>query len=1329
MSSTDVKFLDLELTREKNYWLDRLSGDWPVAAVPLDFRRPDAFVERGASARLSVPPELDERLRRLCGENDSLTFTVLAAALFACLNKYTGLEEIVVGTAIHEKHAAVAALNKVLALRATLRAGETPRQLLEEVRRAAAEAYAHQKYPFDRLLEALEVERPGNRAPLFSTVITYDRVNNPANVSHLRHDLTLAFSRRGGALSGSVEYSPALFKPKTVELFGAHYLLTLAALMERPDEPLADLELLSDEGRREALYGFNDTARPYPKEKPVQRLFEEQAARTPEAVAVAAPGRELTYRELDARANQLARRLRALGVGRGSRVAICLEHSPETLVCILGVLKAGASYLPFDTGHPQARLDFMLEDAGAAVLLTEDAVAGRFRGGRAEVVSLDADRDAISSESSEALDGGADPDDEAYLIYTSGSTGNPKGVRVPHTSLVNYVWWAQSAYVRGDRLDFPLYSSLAFDLTVTSIFTPLVTGNRVHVYGGDRRESVIQRILADGRVGVLKLTPSPLSLIKGSDNSGSSVRRLVIGGEPLETALARAVHESFGRRVEIFNEYGPTEATVGCMIHRFDPEADTRAYVPIGRPAANARIYLLDAALRPVPESVAGELFIGGEVVAAGYHAREELTAEKFVEDPFVEGGRMYRTGDLARRLPGGALDFLGRADEQVKFHGHRVELNELRAALNRHPQIRDSVVVVVRDRNGHDAMVAYYVSRMELEAGELRAFLSRSMIEEVVPNVFVHIRKLPLTLNGKVNRRALPTLEEARQRLPRAYEPPHTAEERLLADIWAQVLCLDRVGIHENFFSLGGDSILSIRIIAKARQVGLGLTPKQLFQHQTVAELAAAAGKVEGTSAEQGPVTGPVPLTPVQRWFFEQAQPDPHHFNQSMLLEARREIEPALLARAVEHLLRHHDALRLSFRREESGWRQFNEDWSEADTHTTIDLSNLPEAERLPALGRAAAELQSSLNLSEGRLVRAALFKLGGGEPDRVLIVIHHLAVDGVSWRVLLEDLEAACEQLSRGEAVNLPPKTASFKQWAERLAEYARSEGLKGELSVWEEAAAGGGRLPVDHPGGENSAASAETVTAALDEEETRALLQEASAAYQTQINDLLLTALVQVLAPWAGSPSLTVDLEGHGRESVFEDLDVSRTVGWFTSIFPVTLRLEAGDDAGETLKSVKETLRRVPGRGLGYGLLRYMGDGGASARLASLPRAEITFNYLGRFDEAPSARPLFAPGRETAGPNRSPRAARTHALDVSASVAGGRLRVFWTYSRNLHERATVERLARAYVGALRDLVAHCLSPGVGGYTPSDFPEAGLSQQELDALLAEVGDSVPQE
>jgi non-ribosomal peptide synthase protein (TIGR01720 family) len=607
-----------------------------------------------------------------------------------------------------------------------------------------------------------------------------------------------------------------------------------------------------------------------------------------------------------------------------------------------------------------------------------------------------------------------------------------------------------------------------------------------------------------------------------------------------------------------------------------------------------------------------------------------------------------------------------------------------------------------------------------------LHHFLKQQLPEYMVPSVLVLLEALPLTPNGKIDRRALPAPDMARPEWSGALVSPRTPVEEQLAGIWADVLGLPQVGIHDNFFEVGGDSILSIQIIARANQAGLKLTPKQLFQHQTIAELAEVAGTGEANQAEQGLVTGEVLLTPIQRWFFEQELPQPHHWNQAMLLEVPPTLDMALLSQLVQQLLIHHDALRLRFVFSESGWQQVNALPDQVVPCTRVDLSALPEAEQRPALEAAAAELQASLNLSEGPLVRVALFDLGPNQPSRLLFVIHHLVVDGVSWRILLEDLQTGYQQLSHGEAMKLPPKTTSFQGWAQRLSEYAQSTVLEQELHYWlAQSRFWVAPLPMDYPQGKdaNTVASARNVAVSLSSLETRALLQEVPQAYNTQINDVLLTALAQVFAQWLGTRYVLVDIEGHGREEILPGVDLSRTVGWFTTLFPVLLELRQTDPPGSVLKSVKELLRRIPNRGIGYGLLRYIkGDAEIIEKLRSLPQAELSFNYLGQFDQVLSPDSMFQIAKESSGPEHSHLGSRHHLLEVNALVTGGQLQVDWTYSSNLHQPATIESLAQGFLTALRSLIAHCQSPEAGGYTPSDFPLTQISQDALDTAFTSI-------
>jgi len=657
-----------------------------------------------------------------------------------------------------------------------------------------------------------------------------------------------------------------------------------------------------------------------------------------------------------------------------------------------------------------------------------------------------------------------------------------------------------------------------------------------------------------------------------------------------------------------------------------------------------------------------------------------------------------------------------------VKIRGFRVELGEIEAGIARHPAIREVVVTAREDAPGDRRLVAYLVAENPPAdlIDKLRTLLRAAMPEYMVPAHFVVLAALPLTENGKVDRKALPAPAVSRGSIARPYVAPRTPVEKALAQIWSTVLGIDEVGIHEHFFELGGDSILSIQVISRCRQVGLHLKPKDLFDRPTIAQLAEACAPVLAEAgAPDELLTGTVPLTPIERWFLEQDIAERDHWNQAFLFELSADVDLAVLEQALHHVIRHHDTLRLRLRPDGTNWVQ------EYGSHTPpqiahVDLSGDIAAQRAPAIEKHAAKVQASLNLADGPLLRAVHFSFGPGECGRLLLVIHHIAVDGVSWRLIREDLEAAYFSLLTGKQPALPAKTVSYQVWANRLAGLARSPVVLASLSYWLTEAS----KPITALLGEgvacgNAEGMACSIKTRLTSEETQALLQRAAPIYHTQINDVLLAALGRALQRWTGGEAFRIDLEGHGRDDLVGDLDVSRTVGWFTALYPVRLELRAGLDEGQALKSVKEQLRQVPDRGMSYGLLRYGSDDPRTrAALSQVPRSALLFNYLGQFDQVVAGSHLFEFAAESTGPWHSPKSCRTHALEVLCLVRAGRLEIEWIYHPEMHGRDEIERVAHDFLAALRSTLVHCLSAGAGGFTPSDFPLALLSQEDVDRL-----------
>jgi amino acid adenylation domain-containing protein/non-ribosomal peptide synthase protein (TIGR01720 family) len=1321
------------------YWKEQLAGPLTALELPTDNPRPPVSSFRGDKEWLSFPLDLTTRLKELSQRRGMTLFMTLLAAFSTLLHRYTGQKDVVVGTPVanrnrKETEGLIGCFVNTLILRTDFSGDPSFEELLQRVRKAALGAYANQDLPFEKLVEELQPERDLSRNPLCDLFFVFQNTPMPSlqlaglklasmqvDNATAKLDLTLSLSEEPDGLTGYLEYSTELFHAATIRRMAGHLNVLLEGLTANPQQPVSALPLLTTTERR-LLIEWNDTERHDVQERCLHHLFESQVELSPHATALVFDDRQITYRELNGKANQLAHHLRGLGVGPETIVAICLERSIEMVVGLLGILKAGGAYLPLDPTYPEERLAFMLSDANAAVVLTQASFAQALPTLETASVCLDADWPHIAQHSEQNPVTSVDSRNLAYVIYTSGSSGEPKGVQVQHGSVVNLSKWHQRAYSINPKDRATQVARLVFDASVWELWPYLTAGASIYLAPEWTLASPAGLVqwLVRNRI-TISFLPTPLAhvVLQETWPPLTALRAMLTGGDVLQRQPEASLP------FKLMNNYGPTESTVVATWGEVETD-ETRPEPPIGRPIDNTQVYILDWKLSTVPIGVTGEIYLGGAGLARGYLNRADLTAERFIPDPFSDrpGARLYKTGDLTRYLADGRIEFRGRVDEQVKIRGYRIELAEVEAALGRHPAVKEAVVIAWQDGAVEKRLIGYVVfkdSRAET-ASALRSFLKGKLPDYMIPVLFVSLDELPLTPNGKINRRSLPAPDHERPGLKTEFVAARTPAEKALAEIWCQVLGLPQVGIHDNFFELGGDSILSIQIIARAGKMGFRLAPQQIFQHQTIAKLAPLAGTSEPVRAEQGAVVGPVPLSPIQRWFFEQDVVEPQHYNQAVMLEAEPSLDAARLKTAIAVLLKHHDGLRLRFERTAEGWRQVNAEPAASEVLSQIDLSPLPEGEQISAIEATAAALQASLNLSAGPLLRVAYFVTGDKRPAHLLLVAHHLVVDAVSWRILLEDLETVYRQMSLGEPVQLPSKTTSFKQWALRLGEYARSQDVGQEASYWlavHDTQASG--LTVDYADGDNTVASAREVTVSLSTEQTRALLQEVPAAYLTQINDVLLTALSIAYARWSGESRLLLDLEGHGREQLFDDLDVARTVGWFTTIFPVLLEAENVSLPGSALKNIKEQLRKIPRRGIGYGVLRYLNENEETARrLRKLPRSEVSFNYLGQLDYFTDETKPFKLSRWPVGPTRSPRGMRAHLLDINGWISGGQLQLSWSYSENIYRRETIEELATGFIGSLLSLIAHCQSPEAGGYTPSDFPLAGLGQEALDRLSA---------
>lgn len=1326
------------------WWRSTLNDLPEELPIMTDRPRPPQASYRGQQHLFTIDDEVYARLLEIAQQQQSSLFMVLQTTLALLLRRLGAGTDIPLGTVIAGRtddllEPLVGFFTNTLVLRTDVSGNPRFDELLTRTRNGTLQAFEYQDLPFETLVEALNPERSLGRHPLFQIMLVlqnhlrgehlFSGLESRAGTPQLpvaKFDLTFNFDESPTGLTGCLEYATDLFDDTTARRIAGYFNQLLESVSRKPDAPISTLTLLSDEQRSQLLYHWNDTRRSVPAQTFAEQ-FEELARSAPENLALLGEDERLTYRELNQRANRLAHLLMKRGAGAEKIIAIALPRSVDLIVALLATLKAGAAYLPLDPDYPAERLNYMLEHAQPVLVITDSAFVKNV-GLRRPGVQIDDPKvqNELAEQPEHMLPGTRhlNPDNAAYIIYTSGSTGLPKGVLVTHRGIRHLVASMVEKLHVTPQSRVLQFASPSFDASFWDISMGLLSGASLVVASKDTLSPGEPLYALMLREGVTHATLPPVGLAVMPQKPLPQLQTLVVAGEACPPELIAF----WGKDRRMINAYGPSESTVCATMSQ---PLLANAIPPIGSPIINMQAYVLDNSLQPVPPGVKGELYIAGESLARGYLKRPDLSAERFVANPFgAPGSRMYRTGDIACWRPDGELLFMGRSDHQVKIRGFRIETGEIESVLLKHPDIAQATVIVREDKPGLLQLVGYVVLKNSTsDPLQLRRYLREYLPEYMVPVAVVPLPAIPVTPNGKIDRRALPapTFQTTTSR------EPTNERERLLSTLFGALLNLEQVDIDSSFFEMGGDSITAIQLVARARQSGWVITPRLVFEHKTVSALARVMEATPAAStAESIAVTGDLPATPIIQWLMDNPG-NIDGFCQATLLQTPADIDQPMLHRLLTQLLEQHDALRMVAVRAESGRASLT--IPPVDSVATQELLRVIDCTTLSAgavddlIRTASQSAKRRLDPASGKMVQAVWFRMPHGKPGRLMLVLHHLVVDGVSWRLLAADLQYLWSSMQAGKEARLLAEGTSFRAWAHRLQREASER--QSEMAYWSGVLEKPDALLTSRrlDGTQDRLATSDALRMELPAQVTQLLLGTIPALFHAGINDVLLCAFTLAINAWRQGTQTEVllDLEGHGREEL-PDTELSRTVGWFTSLYPVrldpgNLRIADVQSLSNALKCIKEQLRQVPEDSLGYGLLRYLNPQTRPV-LTAIPQPQIGFNYLGRMVAGGNSDWQVAPEANLLDTGADPDFALPHALSLNAIVEerpqGAVLVANWAWATALHTPESIRELGNHWFHWLTELSRLTSAPEVGGFTPSDLTMVAVKQDNLAKIQA---------
>jgi amino acid adenylation domain-containing protein/non-ribosomal peptide synthase protein (TIGR01720 family) len=1305
----------LDLTKQEEYWLNEFAGETYFGELKTDYVRPMVQSYKGSNVRAELDHVYKAKIKKLSKTTKTTEFMVMMSAFMLLLHKYSSSDTVAVGIPIANRtnlnlYNTIGMFVNTLVIKGEIQGCRTFRDLLVRIQEKSFNAYENQDYQFEKLVEKLSIKLDTSRNPLFDVMFVFqnqdkteiilgDAVANTLELEqHIsKFDMTLSVTDTEDGYTINMEYCTDLFRHTTIEGMVKHYVTLLANILDNPDEKLFRLTMLDEAEEQKIIKEFNDTDASYPKDKTIVDLFEEQVHRTPNKTALLFEGKRLSYEELNCRANSLADRLRTkYHVKPDDLIVLVADRSIEMVVGIYAIMKAGGAYVPIDPSYPEERKKFIINDCKPILILS----GSNQRCVETDIPVINLLDETLYSGSKKNLERINKPGDLIYIIYTSGTTGKPKGVMIEHRNVVSLMYNDKFQFDFNENDVWTLFHSYCFDFSVWEIFGSTLYGGELVIVTKETAMDTFafSELLEKEKVTVLNQVPSSFyNLIDITGNKTiSSVRYVVFGGEALNPNKLKIWH-SYNPQCKIINMYGITETTVHVTYKEIDSIVIEKEISNIGSAIPASAIYVKSGE-ELCGIRVPGELCVTGAGVARGYLNRPELTAERFTDNPYGDG-KMYHSGDLVRWLEDGNIEYLGRIDQQVKIRGYRIELGEIGSIINELEEIKEAVVIAKEDENREKFLCAYIVADKKINSNDVKNELNSKIPEYMIPSYIIQIEALPLTRNGKLNVKALPEPEFIGEN---GYLKAGNEEELKVVNAFEMILGIKKVSITDNFFDLGGDSIKAIRIVSKLKEEGYNASIKEVLNQRTPEKIAKVIKKKTTIEkAEVGEVNGIAPLSPVQQEFFRSRLDDPNHFNQSVLLVSQEKIDSQIFEVVLQKLVEHHDILRATYKDGIQVIGKYNEKcWYDfkifdCDVELINDLSD---------------QLQKSINIESGPIVKAGLFHTP--DKDYVLLIIHHLAVDGVSWRIICEDLENGYKQAAAGKGITLPEKTTSFKEWGNKIADYRNSYLLREEIKYWQlkNKEIKKGKFKKDVASSERKPAMEKFE---LEKQYTDDLLKKCNRAYNSEINHLLIAALARAFNRVTGQKTLSLIMEGHGREEITEGICIDRTVGWFTTMYPVVLK-NIGHDVSQVIKNTKENLNRLPNKGIGYGIIKEIG---ASA-FSEISDPDITFNYLGEFGaEQAIGNEIFKMSDMMRGSN----IAETNRFGTPISINGGLqhgvLSMGIAYDQSEYNENTIKNLCDLFKHELIGVIEHCKNVETIQYTASDFGEYSWSDKEFIA------------